>query len=269
MPLSARAQNDRMRAEFPGFKLVLDAGFMAAWEGELTPFCQTYRVRITYIARRFFKNFTVANPSVSIIVLDPLIGPDPRGTGEPPEHTYRWQRPPEYPALCVFDPLTDEWTREKSIADTLMPMIIKWFIFFEDWVIDGVWRGGGRHPELPPMEDACPTAPLSPEDRARRARSRSAAFHSLGRKIGVFGSYPWMEEAYAACFLPRFSPSSSAATAAIVASPNILTSSPAPRPAASSPSVLAQDARAQNSSGSISTAALKSSPNVDAQSRAA
>ena len=30
MPLSVRAQNDRMRAEFPGFKLVLDTGFMAA-----------------------------------------------------------------------------------------------------------------------------------------------------------------------------------------------------------------------------------------------
>src|SRR5665213_1663763 len=126
MPLSVRAQNDRMRAEFPGFRLILDAGFMAAWEGELTPFCQSYRVRITYIARRFFENFTIDNPSVTIVVLDPPIGPDPRGTGEPPEHTYRWQRPPEFPALCVFDPLTDEWTREKSIADVLMPMIIKW-----------------------------------------------------------------------------------------------------------------------------------------------
>lgn len=171
MPLSVRAQNDRMRAEFPGFKLVLDTGFMAAWEGEVTPFCQTYCVRITYIARRFFENFTIANPSVSIIVLNPLIGPDPRGTDEPPEHTYRWQRPPEYPALCVFDPLTDEWTREKSIADVLMPMIIKWFVFFEDWVIDGVWRGGGRHPELPPMEDECLTPPSSQEARAQQAQS--------------------------------------------------------------------------------------------------
>ncbi len=195
MPLSVRAQNDRMRAEFPGFKLVLDTGFMATWKGDLTPFCQTYRVRITYIAHRLFAKFRIDNPWVSIVVLDPPIGPDPRGTGEPPEHTYRWERPPAFPRLCVYDPLTDEWTPEKSIADVLMPMIIKWLIFYEDWVIDGVWRGGGRHPERLAMEDECPTPPLSPEDRARQARSQNAAFHSLGRKIGVFGSYRWMAAA--------------------------------------------------------------------------
>jgi hypothetical protein len=209
MPLSVREQDARMRAEFPGFRLTLDLGFMGVWEGSLTPICQTYTIRITYFARVFFENYTLANPVVSIVVLDPPIGPDPRGTGEPPQHVYRWQQPPEFPLLCVYDPQTEEWTREKSIADVLMPMIIKWFFFHEDWVVDGIWRGGGRHPEISKNEDKCKPATQhsNPEDRARRDRSLGAAFHRLGRKTGVFGSYLWMAGGYAGFFPPQFSPS--------------------------------------------------------------
>ena len=71
MPLSVREQDARMRAEFPGFRLTLDLGFMGVWEGSLTPVCQTYTIRITYFARVFFENYMLANPVVSIVVLDP------------------------------------------------------------------------------------------------------------------------------------------------------------------------------------------------------
>lgn len=187
---------------------MLDLGFMGVWEGPLTPICQSYTIRITYFARIFFENFRLTNPPVSIIVVDPPVGPDPRGTGEPPQHVYSLGAPPAFPRLCVYDPQTEEWTREKSIADVLVPMIIKWFIFHEGWVVDGVWEGGGRHPEIPASEDSCKIAKqdLNPEDRARRDRSLNAAFHRLGRKTGVFGSYLWMVEAYAAYFPPQFSP---------------------------------------------------------------
>lgn len=206
MPLTIREQNSRMRAEFPSFRLVTDLGFMGVWEGPLTPICQTYTIRIIYFARVFFEKFHLANPSASIFVIDPPIGPDPRGTGEPPQHVYRLGYPPAFPALCVFDPVTDEWTREKSIADILIPMVIKWLLFHEDWVARGEWRGGGRHPEMPKSEEACQTLHLSPADRARQARSRNAAFHSYGRKTGAFGSYLWMVEGYAVYFPLRFSP---------------------------------------------------------------
>lgn len=85
MPLSVHEQDVRMRPEFPGFKLRLDLGFMGVWEGPLTPTCQTYTIRITYFARVFLENYTLTNPDVSIVVLDPPIGPDPRGTTVPPK----------------------------------------------------------------------------------------------------------------------------------------------------------------------------------------
>lgn len=223
MPLSVREQDRGFRAEFPAFKLVTDLDFMAVWEGPLTPICQTYIIRIVYFARRYFGRFHFTNPSVSIIVLDPSIGPDPRGTGEPPQHVYRLGCPPAFPRLCVFDPQTDEWTREKSIADVLMPMVIKWFVFHEDWVTTGIWRGGGRHPDVPESEEECPKPPLSPEGRARQVRSLNAAFHRIGRRTGAFGSYLWMAAEYGVYSPPPFLPSLSGGSAAGGPSPTILT----------------------------------------------
>ena len=269
MPLSVREQDHRMRAEFPKLKLVADLGFMAVWEGPLTPICQTYTVRITYVARRNLGVVWLDNPGVSIVVLDPLIGPDPRGTGQPPEHTYRWQRPAEYPALCVYDPVTDEWTREKSIADVLMPMIIKWFVFHEDWVVTGVWRGGGRHPEPTNKEDEWQKTNSNPADRVQRARSLNAAFHSYGQKVGHFASYLWMEEEYGGDTQPPSWPISSSAIVGDDGSPSILTSSPAHPLAAFLPSDWVPDSAPANSETSTSTAATKSSRNARARSRAA
>ncbi len=58
---------------------------------------------------------------ITVTVLDPLVGPDPRGTGEHPPHVYRFGHPPEFPALCLFDPRDDEWGPDQLIADTIVP----------------------------------------------------------------------------------------------------------------------------------------------------
>ena len=85
---------------FPAFRLVFDCDWLAVWEGSLTPVCQTYLVRIVYVRRRFFPTFHLDNSYEEVTILEPKIGRDPRGTGEPPEHVYRLDIPPIAPPMC-------------------------------------------------------------------------------------------------------------------------------------------------------------------------
>jgi hypothetical protein len=229
-PLPVEEQDRKLRAACPQFRLVAHADWIGVWEGTLRPVCQTYKVRIVYFARRYFPGWDLANPYISIFVLDPPIGPDPRGTGDPPQHVYRLGHPPEFPALCVYDPKEDNWMPDEYIVDRIIPWTIKWLFFHEEWVASGEWKGGGRHPELP---TPCLTQDdLDPESRARQDQFRSAEFHRLGRRIGVFASSLLMEAASAESFPPQSWTGLSGLTPAEVQSRLISTLSPGPRLAA-------------------------------------
>jgi hypothetical protein len=189
--LSVDEQDRLLRQYCPQFRLVAHSAWIGVWEGTLRPICQEYRVRIVYYARKYFQHFTLTNHRISIFVLDPEIGPDPRGTGEPLQHVYRLGHPPNRPALCIFDPREDNWQPSEPIHERYIPWAIKWLFFHEDWVDTGVWRGGGRHPEIPqaPRGSECLTQESSnPENPGLPARSLSDEFFSLGRRIGVFAS---------------------------------------------------------------------------------
>jgi hypothetical protein len=201
LPLPIDQQDALLQAKCPQFQLLGQIGSMGGWEGTLTPICQTYRIRIIYFSRRFFDNYQIANPYIEIFVIDPPIGPDPRGTGEPPQHVYRLGHPPAFPALCLYDPNDDNWLPSEPIVDRIIPWIIKWLFFHELWVATGKWEGGGRHPEA---QEPCLRKELNPRDRARRDRFRNAEFHRLGRKIGVFASFPLMAAASEGSFQPQF-----------------------------------------------------------------
>jgi len=123
LPLSIDEQDRKLRAKCPQFRLVAHGGWMGVWEGTLTPICQTYRVRLVYFSRRYFDGWHLNNPYISIFVIDPPIGPDPRGTGEPPQHVYRLGHPPEFPRLCVYDPIEDDWRPSEYIVDCQMALL--------------------------------------------------------------------------------------------------------------------------------------------------
>lgn len=267
--LTVREQDDRMRRVFPAFKLIFENGWWAVWEGPLTPICQTYRVRVRLIRRNYFDNFYLTNSDEKVTILHPPIGPDPRGTGEPPQHVYRLGYPDAFPRLCVHDPEQEEWTPEMSIADVLIPMVIKWLIFHEDWVDTGVWRGGGRHPEPRTTEDLWQHPNLSPDDPAQRTRSLSGAFHSLGRKLGVFGSYLWMAEGFEAHFPRPCWPNLNVVTGTVTEPPSTLILSPGLPPEVSSLSDLAPVSPERNSGSSTSNAAARYSRNESGRCLAA
>jgi len=235
-PLAVEEQDARLRAACPQFSLVAYNPWVGVWEGTLRPICQTYRVRIIYFARRVFRGFILDNPYVSVFVIDPPIGANPRGTGEPPQHVFRLGHHPDFPRLCIYDPVDDRWEPSEYIVDRIVPWTIKWLFFHEEWVASGEWKGGGRHPELP----QCQTQDdLDPASLARREQLRTAEFHRLGRKIGVFASLLSMAAASGACSLLRSCRQLNIATPEDVQSQIISILQLGPRLAASSPSVLA------------------------------
>ncbi len=48
--------------------------------------------------------------------------------------------------LCLYSPKHDEWTIDKSLADTIVPWSYLWLIHFEHWLATDEWLGGGEHP---------------------------------------------------------------------------------------------------------------------------
>jgi len=54
-------------------------------------------------------------------------------------HTYSGNR------LCLFLPGTGEWSRDKLIADTIIPWASLWLYYYEVWHATGDWLGGGVH----------------------------------------------------------------------------------------------------------------------------
>ena len=48
--------------------------------------------------------------------------------------------------LCLYMPGSGEWSSETFLAETFVGWTIEWLRYFELWLIDGEWRGGGKHP---------------------------------------------------------------------------------------------------------------------------
>lgn len=100
----------------------------AIWIGNLqpSPISEVYKVKIEYI----FKGI----PKVWVIHPKLLT----RRNGERIPHTYSGNR------LCLYLPSNKEWTRNQSIASTIVPWTSLWLYHYEVWHATGEWLGGGH-----------------------------------------------------------------------------------------------------------------------------
>ncbi len=140
--LTVQEQDRRIREVFPEFKLTLNAGWMAVWEGPLTPIMRRYRVRVVHFRRRFFDTWSLENDYAAVQVVDPVIGLDPRGTRQLPPHIYFNMANPPCPRLCLYDPKERLWAPEEYIADTIIPWTIDWLFFSRAGLIRGRGKAG-------------------------------------------------------------------------------------------------------------------------------
>lgn len=179
---SIKEQDDRLREIYPSFRLTSDIGLYGTWEGSLTPIAQRYTIWIRYVPQIFLDKVTLKYSYVSVQVLDPLIAPDPRGTGERTPHVYRYRHPVDRPALCAWDPGDEPFDPTHFVADDVIPAVIRWLVFYEDWLDTGVWRGGGKHPD-PDAARASIAEPQLAGGDAPKAISSSSA-HKLAKIMG-------------------------------------------------------------------------------------
>jgi hypothetical protein len=131
--LSVDAQDEGIRRLFPAFRQTCALDFVGAWRGPLRPLARTYEIGIVYFPRLRFGGAIIANPWIIVEVLDPLIGLDPRGTGEKPPHIYEDPGRANGWSLCLYDPRAGQWGPDRPIAETIIPWTAEWLFFYEGW----------------------------------------------------------------------------------------------------------------------------------------
>ena len=95
-----------------------------------TPLSREYRLRIRQ--RKYH--------TPEVYVLSPNLNELANGRCLP--HVYS-QEPVK---LCLHFPKFNEWTHDKSIADTIAPWAYLWLFYFEHWLAANEWQGDGKHP---------------------------------------------------------------------------------------------------------------------------
>jgi len=111
----------------PNFGLLNLRPKLVSWQGQVKPLplSDTYTVQIRYEKYR--------GPQVWII--SPKLELHDGYSSIP--HTYVG----DY--LCLYYPDYDEWTSAKYVAETIVPWISLWLMYYEAWLATGEWLGGG------------------------------------------------------------------------------------------------------------------------------
>ena len=131
-PLTAAQQYARMRGNplCAGAGAVRRGRFYWRYGASPTPVSRTYRIRLSYKARG----------SPEVVVEEPALSVVAGGRRLP--HVYD-QEPPR---LCLYLPGTGEWRPWMPMDETIVPWVVLWLFYFEEWLISDQWKGGGAHP---------------------------------------------------------------------------------------------------------------------------
>jgi hypothetical protein len=120
-------QQQRMRSLHPQFELLKLKPNLVVWQGTVypLPLSLTYLIRIRYEKYR--------SPQVSVI--SPILELHEEASSLP--HTFTG----DY--LCLYYSDYHEWTSDKYVAETIVPWISLWLLYYEAWLATGKWLGGG------------------------------------------------------------------------------------------------------------------------------
>jgi hypothetical protein len=126
----------------PSARVRIPAGARLTYHFDVCPFpgARTYHCLITLERNGGAPNAYVLSPNLKALA-----------DGKRLPHVYKHAG--SSTLLCLYLPGSGEWNSNKFLADTFVPWTVEWLKFFELWLVDGEWRGGGRHPgdadELP------------------------------------------------------------------------------------------------------------------------
>lgn len=118
-----------MRSRWPEFDSSIYQGtLVCAGELQPSPINRVYKVRIV-LGRVGTPRAYVDEPPLRR-----------RESDEPIPHVYAGPRP------CLYLPGVGEWRPDRLIADTIVPWLALWLVYYEIWHTTGKWLGGGAHP---------------------------------------------------------------------------------------------------------------------------
>lgn len=121
-----------LRATYPSASCELHNGTLF-WFGKVmpTPLSREYNVALTYNG--------LQAPKVWVI------GEELQKTDDPNfPHKYEVDSQNKMVQICLYR--YREFTREKFLANTIIPWTVEWLFFYEIWLATGTWCGGGEHP---------------------------------------------------------------------------------------------------------------------------
>ena len=95
-----------------------------------SPLSKSYDIKITYDWRK---------ERVSVFVINEKLRVAKNRTKLPHVYSHDLQQ------LCLYSPSKKEWTNQKLIANTIIPWASEWLFFYELWLSDGMWLGGGHN----------------------------------------------------------------------------------------------------------------------------
>jgi len=132
-PVTLAVQDTYILQKYPGFTRK-KYGRSYSWIGKLqpTPLSIEYEVEIEY----------TIGLSPKAYVLSPKLYSYDEKIEIP--HIYK---DGDDPRPCLFLMSNKEWHGKRLIAETIIPWLSLWLIFYEIWISTGEWLGEGLHPQ--------------------------------------------------------------------------------------------------------------------------
>lgn len=137
--IGIREQYLALKQFCPGTVVITDNDKTVRWEGTLqpTPFSREYQVVIKY---------TLSHPPVCIVKEPDLLA---LAGGREIPHIYQNQTGIKGTQLCLYLPVVkqknkvSEWQPTMFVANTILPWASMWLLYFEFWLSNDKWDGGG------------------------------------------------------------------------------------------------------------------------------
>lgn len=132
--LLSSEQLKKIKADFPNVRIDRNAwnGFQIVLEIQPTAICKKYHLMLIY----------EQNSRIQVFVIDTKLKIAANRSKLP--HVYNSKKQ----QICLFSPSKKEWNGFNYIVDTIIPWASEWLYYYELWLPEGKWYGGG-HNEYP------------------------------------------------------------------------------------------------------------------------
>lgn len=121
-----------LRAAYPSASCELRNGTLF-WFGKVKP---------TSLSREYNVALTYSNSQVPKVW---VIGEELQKIDDPNfPHKYEVDPKNNMVRICLYR--YREFTKDKFLANTIIPWTVEWLYFYEIWLATGTWCGGGEHP---------------------------------------------------------------------------------------------------------------------------